>query len=477
MKTEVLMENDDRFKILILQYLELNKQGYVHISKLYELTGLSKFKMENLLKELMEDLLLLEENPKLYINDEGVIEIKKINLSIIKKIKLKYLEHSLTFKMLDDLVVRQSSVDKFSKDNHLSRSQLYIKRKELKKFLSSYDIKLKGNKILGDETRVRNALCIIYFDIYNGIKFPFSDEIYNIVNRLVIHYEQWFKFNLTYVDRVKLGIVIAVSIIRVKNNHHNNIKFFESDDLLDFFSLQISMLSDYLPVKSNILIYEVEYILVYIVLNFEGDSIKKNYSKIQTSFFNDVDEFSQNTINKIVSNVEKISDMHYEEKKLFIEEIYKNNRRKYLFDIERTNIKSKRFFEETYPEISNIVSESIDDELSKGKYDFKFLSNHLFYDYILILFSLFSITSLEKTIHVCVDFTMGRHYNQFIINQVVGFRHFNIKIEDKLTNKTDIYISDCIIENIEIIQIIWKSPPTSDDWEDFGNKVIEVKNL
>ena len=477
MKPEVLMENNDRFKILILQYLDLNKQGHVHISKLYELTGLSKFKMEKLLEELKEDLLLMEENPRLHIDDEGVIELKKLNVAIIKKLRLRYLEQSVAFKMLDDLLVKQSSVDKFAKNNHLSKSQLYIKRKELKKFLSLYDIKLKGNRILGDELTVRNALFIIYFDVYNGMKFPFSVELYSIVNKLIIHYEQWLTFSLTHVDRVKLELIIVISLLRIKNSHHNSNKFFESNDLLEFFNLQLSMISGFLQTKPSQLMYEVEYLLAYISLNIEGDTIQTIYSKMQLSYFKDIDTFSLNTISKIISNLEKTASIDQAEKKRFIDEIYRSNRKKYLFDIERSNLKSTRFFEETYPDISNIISESIEDELNKGNYNADFLSDQLFYDYILIIFSIFSITSLEKTVHVCVDFTMGKHYNQFIMNQLVGFRHFNIQIEDKLTNKTNIYISDCIIENLEIMQIIWKSPPTADDWEEFGHKVIEVKNI
>ena len=91
-------------------------------------------------------------------------------------------------------------------------------------------------------------------------------------------------------------------------------------------------------------------------------------------------------------------------------------------------------------------------------------------------FSLFPIETLERPVCVCVDFTFGKYYNEFIAKQINGFKHFNLFIVDRLTADTDIYISDCNIDHSTISQIIWKNPPTADDWEDFGNKIVEIKN-
>ncbi len=63
-----------------------------------------------------------------------------------------------------------------------------------------------------------------------------------------------------------------------------------------------------------------------------------------------------------------------------------------------------------------------------------------------------------------------------IISQVKEFKNYNIVIESRITSRTDIYLSDCLLEKFNKEQIIWKNPPTPDDWEYFGNTIIREKN-
>ncbi|MCH3669794.1 M protein trans-acting positive regulator, partial [Enterococcus faecium] len=49
-------------------------------------------------------------------------------------------------------------------------------------------------------------------------------------------------------------------------------------------------------------------------------------------------------------------------------------------------------------------------------------------------------------------------------------------IESRITSRTNIYLSDCLLEKFNKEQIIWKNPPTPDDWEYFGNTIIREKN-
>jgi len=77
---------------------------------------------------------------------------------------------------------------------------------------------------------------------------------------------------------------------------------------------------------------------------------------------------------------------------------------------------------------------------------------------------------------VCVDFSLGELYTNFIQNQIKGFKNLSIILENRLTSKTDIFVSDSVIESLSITQIIWKRPPTPLDWEMFGDAIVDVKN-
>ncbi|MDU0990658.1 MAG: M protein trans-acting positive regulator, partial [Enterococcus faecium] len=67
-------------------------------------------------------------------------------------------------------------------------------------------------------------------------------------------------------------------------------------------------------------------------------------------------------------------------------------------------------------------------------------------------------------------------YTDYIISQVKGFKNYNIVIESRITSRTNIYLSDCLLEKFNKEQIIWKNQPTPDDWEYFGNTIIREKN-
>ena len=83
---------------------------------------------------------------------------------------------------------------------------------------------------------------------------------------------------------------------------------------------------------------------------------------------------------------------------------------------------------------------------------------------------------VEVPVYVCVDFSLGELYTNFIQNQIKGFKNLSIILENRLTSKTDIFVSDSVIESLSITQIIWKRPPTPLDWEMFGDAIVDVKN-
>ncbi|EHS7939144.1 M protein trans-acting positive regulator, partial [Enterococcus faecalis] len=100
---------------------------------------------------------------------------------------------------------------------------------------------------------------------------------------------------------------------------------------------------------------------------------------------------------------------------------------------------------------------------------------HFYYDFLFLLLSKIPLNELEKTIVICVDFSYGKAYTELITAQIEGFNNLTLKIEHKLTEKTDLYISDVAMSREKLEQIIWKNPPTPEDWKYFGEKIIEIK--
>lgn len=141
-----------------------------------------------------------------------------------------------------------------------------------------------------------------------------------------------------------------------------------------------------------------------------------------------------------------------------------------------TSKKQLQFFFETYPIFSTAIQNVIQDNkhyfLEK---DERFMIR-LFYDYLFLLVGICPVSYFESPIHVCIDFSQGSAYTAYIISQVKGFKNYNIVIESRIISRTDLYLSDCLLEKFNKEQIIWKNPPTPDDWEYFGNIIIREKN-
>lgn len=128
------------------------------------------------------------------------------------------------------------------------------------------------------------------------------------------------------------------------------------------------------------------------------------------------------------------------------------------------------FFKENYPDFFIFIESFIDSEnLDITKTD------ALKYDYLFLLIQYVPVTIFSQPIYVCVDFSYGSAYNSFISDNIKSFKFLNIIIENSLSKKSNLYLSDLKPNNLTCDYIIWKKPPLASDWEHFGNKIVEIK--
>ncbi|MDB7088864.1 hypothetical protein PM729_14390, partial [Enterococcus mundtii] len=152
------------------------------------------------------------------------------------------------------------------------------------------------------------------------------------------------------------------------------------------------------------------------------------------------------------------------------------NRYHQIFDFTLSSFASSNqrdYFLESYPKLSKAVTRALTIYKEQLHFSDETIVNQLFFEYVFLLINHFAF--IEIPVYVCVDFSLGNLYTNFIQNQIQGFKNLNIIVENRLTSKTDIFVSDSVIENLSITQIIWKRPPTPNDWEVFGDAIIDVK--
>lgn len=483
MKIDYLLEEEDREKLLIVRYLEFEKNNYLVLPRLYEVLGLSKFKTRNYIIELNKEFSAFDTHPEIIVSEDGEIEVKNLNLIDIKNLRRVYFAKSKIAQLLTDTITSKVTIDKFAEEHFLSTSRAYVKRKELTVFLDKQGIKLKKNMLVGEETAIRSMLFSVYFGIYNGYKLPFDEKILNETKNIVQYFEYLLHLKLSSTRRIKLNLMVALTLLRTYNGDTLSDCFFlpeyfetvEGSEIIQ----DLSHISFKNLTKEQIL-NEVSYILLFLIGEEEFAHGRQFVNEAE--HFQEIDKISQ-VLSRHLIHLLPFSDKAPAEERLKAQDeltlgIERINRTHQVFDLKMSSFISKKqmqFFFETYPVFSGAVKEIVDKYIEEFNGNEE-LAVRLFYDYLFLLIDVCPVSYFEPPIHVCIDFSQGKTYTNYIVSQVNGFKNYNIVIESKVTSKTHIYLSDCLLENFGKKQIIWKEPPTPDDWENFGNAVIKLKS-
>ncbi|HGF7585534.1 MULTISPECIES: helix-turn-helix domain-containing protein [Enterococcus] len=484
MKLDYLIEEEDREKLLLARYLEFEKKNYVVLPKLYETLGLSKFKTRNYIIELNKEFTEFKTKPEIQISEEAEIHVERLNLTDIKNLRRIYFQRSKIARLLTEIVDSKVTIEKFAENHFLSISRAYVKRRELVSFLEQHQIKLKKNILVGEEINIRNVLFGVYFGVFNGFSMPFRESVMNEAKSIVQYFEYLFNLKLSATKRIKFNLLTTISLLRAYGNQPIGKRFFSDEYFKSSEGMKIikdlSHIS-FLHIPKEQIIDEISYIMLFLITEeeFELDGA----FGLAEAHFHDIHMISQKMSVELIDQLPFSIEISEEERLYIRKELRMGmmhvNRKNWIFDFEMTSFTSKKqlqFFFETYPIFSTAIQKVIQENKRYllGK-DERFMIR-LFYDYLFLLVGICPVSYFEAPIHVCIDFSQGSAYTDYIISQVKGFKNYNIVIESRITSRTNIYLSDCLLEKFNKEQIIWKNPSTPDDWEYFGNTIIREKN-
>lgn len=474
-----LLDERERYKLAILKYLELTQDEYITISRLEEVIGLSHFKVVNYLNELINDLYRFEDNPKILIYTDEIV-VKNIRLKTIKELQIIYFKESHTIQLLLDLLEGRSSIEKFSNRNFVSSSKAYSRRKEILNFFKKYtSVKVKKNILIGNEIELRNLVFSLLSESFNGYYFPFSKENKIKTNQLVEYIISLFHLRLTPTQNKKLNLFISVVITRINTNSFVKENFFMTEDPI-LVSINQFLKKMFPTTSRNNLCAEASYVLLYLFLEYD---IKSSVIQdINFSLYNKNKELSNQISLEIIRQVEEKYRFKWpdEVKEIYKEKIGKINLEHQYFEFYSSSFstnKQIKFIYETYPIYSQIIEKVVSSYIDSFPFNHLNMATRLFYDYIFLLIDCLPIDEVETPIYVCVDFSQGKSYNDYIIKQIEGFKTLNLVVERQLSVKTDIIISDYLLDNLTKKQIIWKNPPSPADWKYFGDTVVQIKRV
>lgn len=101
--------------------------------------------------------------------------------------------------------------------------------------------------------------------------------------------------------------------------------------------------------------------------------------------------------------------------------------------------------------------------------------NNLYCNYLLLLINSIPPDTWKDSVYICVDFSAGAEYSAFISQALKLF--YNVHVSEKLTPKTDIYLSDSFSSTLgHIKQIIWTNLPNATNWSELNDEIATVRN-
>lgn len=468
MNFNYLLTEDDRYKYYILQYLELNKKNYLSVESVCEFAGLSKFKVKKYLGELNNDLQTLQLTNAVQLLDNNEITVQSLTTMVVKRTRLAYLQKSGIYRLLQNALTDGLGVEAFAKQNFLSKSYVYLLKKQLSKILKEYHIEYRNNVLRGSELAIRDLLYTIYYDFYNGLGQPFSAQIEAQIEQLKQQISRYYPLKLSLIKNVKLNLFLGVLIQRLKQNYSIDADTFTIvDEQNDTFSMSQIINGHKVEIVD---IQERDWLLTFLYAEnmtscYLGRSVVQRVKTIE----NGTQAICQTIMAELALPITVEKNLYHQ--------LLTTNLRFALFYVEASTFTSKRqirFFEESYPTGSAVVANHLETFMTQATINPR-LQISLFYSYLFAIIESVPYQMLNPSIYVCVDFSNGEAYTHYIEKQIMGFKNLNIVLEENVTQRTQLYVSDFAQEVLKIDQIIWKNPPSTDDWGDFGDLIVKIK--
>lgn len=471
MNVNYLLLEDQYYKYLILNYLEINKNQYYTLNRLIDGLSLSRYKIEKYIQDLNDEMQSLDPLSEIQILSPSEVQVKGVSYATVKKLRINYLEESTLFKLLHNYLLKEQPLDRQIEDLHMSRSAAYNQHRELKRILNEDGVKIKKNKIVGQEFQLRTHLFSLYYEAFNGVHDPFPTFIQVKSNEIITALIALKETVLPETKRVKLLFFLNIWLVRIRTKHFVDESFTTIKES-PFKTYLKQELSTNWEVPPSVIDQELSFLFLFIHL--EGINEKEIEYFKQCEKESVAEAVSQSFLTRL--NQEYL--LKTSEQRDLLEELKDINRKWLIYHFrESTFILEIKFhyFQEINPKLDRIVNNFLDELNKKKLFYCEEERNKLYYDYLFFLVAKLPVSKTEKPLIICIDFSHGTNYNEYIQLMLSSLQSMNIEYSTKISRETDIYISDCLIENLACSQLIWKNPPTSNDWKELGEMLVKLK--
>lgn len=467
-----------RYQYYLLELVADNGDYYLTMAKAMKLLGLSKFKISQYVDNINVDLTTISPQSHLTINGDGLFESQGIDEATVRRIRLAYLKESTLFKLLEFSLMnpKQTETADFCDALFIGKTKFYELRREMAEVAEQFGLAFHKNQLVGTESQIRQFIFEIYYSYFNGIEKPF-DLLQATVDQIVAAISEQFKIQLLPTTITKLEIFIKVQYIRLRGKAGLT----ERSLSLDFKEAQPTLW------QTTSAILTEHYQLLNVPLDMEAEGLltflfAEGYLTLTTDYLDQTlqDQVAVKTT-QFIAKVQQVLVKSPQQASLYdtalqalkghLDQIHM---RMLTFYVEPTTFIDENqlaYFAESNPLFHQIIQEFMDDQTTMAWRK----RASLYYDYMFACIEDIPLTILKDRVYICVDFSQGKLYNQYMRKMVNYFNNLNIELQSAVNQQTDLYLSDFYASDLTCEQLIWKNPPTVHNWQQFGDIVVTIK--
>lgn len=474
---DFLLNKNDRICLAMLRQFSQLSVPTIDRQTLLTDYDITNFHLNKYFESINEDLAAVSDDQPCYLDEavKGVFHAHHLTTYIVQKVTLMYLKRATGYPVFEfQFFYDQIQTAADYRDAHFITKPVFFRyAKQLKQAYEDegfYDI---AGVAQSEEFVIRLRLFQLYYTTFSGIEAPFP-ELDDSVQRLMDACVPFFSESLSPTQEVKLSTLIKIWLLRLRNQA--TIQAVElADNLRDeTYHALFKQLQTVLP--SDIALSEAEQDYVYSFLLTQG-FIELNDATITAAF---------PLAAKITQQfVDFIKDQHFMEDTVPLNhldltgQLLRVNLQFTTFYVEPTTFISPNqidFFRELYPIFDLLIRDFIKQlrQTSAFRFSPQMVVN-LYFSYMFAMINTIPTEAMKDRIYVCVDFSEGVLYANYVIRSLEGFNHAHIVVQHQLTEATDIYISDFHAPKVSQPQVIWLDPPTPQDWSDLADLILAQK--
>lgn len=483
-KMDFLFNKDDIRKLELFSFLENTYDQSATEIEIQKNFQWSKFITTTTIKSLSDDL-INEELDNYYLLDisDKKVTLQKNGLDSIDHLLLLYAENSAQFQMLNAIFTQPDfNLELFADSLFLSEATGYRTKRLLDGMLKDVGFSLTQDfQLVGSEENIRMFFYKFYLNIYKNYSFPFSESIDRYSSLFSNQLITTLDLDLTQMQLLKLKYFLAVLLQSLASGRENTntenlnqLSNVSSDNMISGISsclkedLGVPSLTEQQVKTESYFILKFLYMEDMVNITFNQSPLFSQIESLNNFVIKDLQSFFNIVLNEsdylVLFN--ELSRIHFTN--------YYSVPIEFSWQIALDSAILKENYNSFY-----LFTDQLIDTLSENRPDIFTgkLKNipHLKSDYVFLFIRYIDLSVILKPVHVTIDFSRGNNYNDLIHKNLNSLPFFNLEVSYKLTDQTDIYLSDFLIADVTSRYLIWNSPPLASDWEIFANMIVDIR--